>query len=239
MSRNVSGVAMTTAARTTSSRPYSRRGRRTRSATGPPMNAPIAIPPKNPVRMADTACVVLPKTRTSWRDQTISSISPAAPDRTKISRMTIGTDDRPVPSDVASDAICPVDPREHDHDAEQDQDPPAQSDRSPGRRRARAQGDDEWDRIERIPVAVLEPAAAVVEERRDQDRDGGRQQQPGAGPSPVRPDRVEQPRAGQEDRQPEAVGLEERRIRDQPRQMEEHVVHVHRDMGEREQAERA
>ena len=55
-----------------SSRPYSRSGDRTRSATRPPTTLPIAIPPKNPVRIADTACVVLPKTRTSWRDQTIS-----------------------------------------------------------------------------------------------------------------------------------------------------------------------
>ena len=33
---------------------------------------PIAIPPKKPVRMRETAWVVLPNTSTSWRDQTIS-----------------------------------------------------------------------------------------------------------------------------------------------------------------------
>ena len=34
-----------------------------------------------------------------------------------------------------------------------------------------AQGEDERDRVEEVAVAVLEPAAAVVEERRDQDGD--------------------------------------------------------------------
>jgi hypothetical protein len=36
--------------------------------------------------MADTDWVVLPDTRTSWRDQTISYIGPAAPDRTKTAK---------------------------------------------------------------------------------------------------------------------------------------------------------
>ena len=49
-----------------------RSGERTRSAIRPPTAAPMAIPPKKPVRIAETAWVVLPKTRTSWRDQTIS-----------------------------------------------------------------------------------------------------------------------------------------------------------------------
>src|SRR6185312_19426 len=56
----------------------------------PPTNAPIAIPPKKPVRIVETAWVVLPKTRTSWRDQTTSYMSPAAPDRTKIARTSRG-----------------------------------------------------------------------------------------------------------------------------------------------------
>ena len=41
-------------------------------------------------RIVETACVVLPKTRTSWRDQTTSYMSPAAPDRMKIARMSRG-----------------------------------------------------------------------------------------------------------------------------------------------------
>ncbi len=52
--------------------PYSRSGERTRSATRPPTALPMARPPKKPARIAETAWVVLPKTRTSWRDQTIS-----------------------------------------------------------------------------------------------------------------------------------------------------------------------
>jgi len=72
MSRKVTGVTSTTTTSTSSRSPYIRRGDRTRSATRPPTHAPIAIPPKNPVRIADTACVVFPKTSTSWRDQTIS-----------------------------------------------------------------------------------------------------------------------------------------------------------------------
>ena len=46
--------------------------RRTRSASRPPTALPIAIPPKKPVRIAETAWVVLPNTRTSWRAQTTS-----------------------------------------------------------------------------------------------------------------------------------------------------------------------
>ncbi len=67
--------------------PYIRSGDRTRSAIRPPTALPIAMPPKNPARIADTAWVVLPNTSTSWRDQTISSIRPAAPDSTKIARI--------------------------------------------------------------------------------------------------------------------------------------------------------
>ena len=58
--------------RISSSRPYIRSGRRARSAIRPPITLPIAIPPKNPVRIAETAWVVLPKTRTSWRAHTTS-----------------------------------------------------------------------------------------------------------------------------------------------------------------------
>ncbi len=70
--RNVNGVATTTATRMSSMAPYSRNGERTRSARRPPRTLPMAIPPKKPARIADTAWVVLPKTSTSWRDQTIS-----------------------------------------------------------------------------------------------------------------------------------------------------------------------
>ena len=66
------GVRITTTTRTSSSRPYIRSGRRTRSASRPPIALPIAIPPKKPVRIADTAWVVLPNTSTSWRAQTTS-----------------------------------------------------------------------------------------------------------------------------------------------------------------------
>src|SRR5262245_21749149 len=43
-----------------------------------------------PVRIVETAWVVFPKTRTSWRDQTTSYMSPAAPDRMKIARTSRG-----------------------------------------------------------------------------------------------------------------------------------------------------
>ena len=72
MSRNVIGVTRTTTTRTSSRIPYIRSGERTRSAIRPPTAAPIAMPPKKPVRIAETAWVVLPNTSTSWRDQTIS-----------------------------------------------------------------------------------------------------------------------------------------------------------------------
>src|SRR6476619_6979204 len=45
------------------------------------------MPPKNPVRIVEMACVVLPKTRTSWRDHTTSYMRPAAPDRMKMARI--------------------------------------------------------------------------------------------------------------------------------------------------------
>ncbi len=65
-------MTSTTTTRMSSRIPYIRSGDRTRSAIRPPTAAPIAMPPKKPVRMAETAWVVLPKTSTSWRDQTIS-----------------------------------------------------------------------------------------------------------------------------------------------------------------------
>ena len=63
---------------------------------------------RSPVRIAETACVVFPKTRTSWRDQTISSIRAAAPDRTKMARMTSGAAGDGAGID-ASDLVGPVD----------------------------------------------------------------------------------------------------------------------------------
>ena len=66
---------------------YMRSGLRTRSAIRPPATLPMAMPPKNPVRIAEMAWVVLPKTSTSWRAQTTSYTRPAKPDSTKISRI--------------------------------------------------------------------------------------------------------------------------------------------------------
>jgi hypothetical protein len=86
-SRNVSGVARTMTTRISSSTPYIRSGRRTLSPIRPPIALPIAMPPKKPVRIAEIACVVLPKTRTSWRAQTTSYTRPAAPDRMKMPRI--------------------------------------------------------------------------------------------------------------------------------------------------------
>src|SRR5207342_2205281 len=113
-------------------------------------------------------CVVFPKTSTSCRDQTISSISPAAPDSTKMTRMRIGTRSslavvvmRPEPYPflptragrlAASDDVGPIDPHRHHHDAEDDQDAPADPDRTAGRRRARAQRDHERHRVEEVAV---------------------------------------------------------------------------------------
>src|SRR6476660_7406816 len=99
------------------------------------MKLPIAMPPKNPVRIVETACVVLPNTRTSWRDQTTSYISPAAPDRTKMARINRGCRIGGVshgwlPRRLArthsnviirpSKVVRPVDPAEADDDAEDD-----------------------------------------------------------------------------------------------------------------------
>ena len=42
------------------------------------------------MRIVEIACVVLPKTSTSWRDQTTSYMSPAAPDRMKIAKTSRG-----------------------------------------------------------------------------------------------------------------------------------------------------
>src|SRR4051794_34777356 len=87
MSRNVSGVRRTTTTRIASRTPYNSSGRGTLSASRPPPHEPIAIPPKNPVRITEIACVVLPKTSTSCRDQTTSYMRPAAPDRMKMARI--------------------------------------------------------------------------------------------------------------------------------------------------------
>ena len=72
ISWNVTGVSSTTATTISSRKPYSRRGRATRSARRPPNTPPIAKPPKNPVRIVDTAWLVLPNTSTSWRAHTTS-----------------------------------------------------------------------------------------------------------------------------------------------------------------------
>src|SRR5215218_7655687 len=122
MSRNENGVMSTTTASTSSRTAYIRTGTRTRSAMRPPMKLPTAIPPKNPARIAETAWVVLPKTRTSCRDHTISSISAAAPDRTKIARRTARFEK------VISDLVCPVHAEGHDDHTERDKDLPADPD---------------------------------------------------------------------------------------------------------------
>ena len=72
MSRKLIGVSTTTTTTMSSRIPYSRSGRATRSAIRPPTTPPIARPPKNPVRIVETAWLVLPNTSTSWRAQTTS-----------------------------------------------------------------------------------------------------------------------------------------------------------------------
>ena len=72
ISRKLNGVRTTITTRTSSSTPYIRSGRATRSAIRPPTAPPIASPPKNPVRIVDTAWLVLPNTSTSCRAQTTS-----------------------------------------------------------------------------------------------------------------------------------------------------------------------
>ena len=108
-----------------------------------------------------------------------------------------------------SDHCRPVDAERHDDDPERDQsEPPGRP--GPADRRQPAQGDHERHRIEEVAVAVLEPAAAVVEQRRDEDGDRRAEQPPGAWPSPVGLRREQQARARDQDRQAQAVGLEER-----------------------------
>src|SRR4051794_15356930 len=145
----------------------------------PPTKLPTAIPPKNPARIAETACVVLPKTKTSWRDHTISSIRAAAPDSTKIARRTARFEN------VISDVVCPVDPDRHDDDAESDEDLPPCPDDAATHGGKTAERHEERHGIEEVTVTVLEPPAAVIEQRRDEDRDGRPQQPPGARLPPV------------------------------------------------------
>src|SRR4029079_2446664 len=150
--------------------PYRRIGEHTRSANRPPATLPIAIPPKNPVRIVATAWVVFPNTRTSCLDQTTSYMSPAAPDRTKIARRSrgwrttgvshasgrsgpIGNEPRRL------QVVGPVPAEESDEDPEHDQPPRANADRGtpdpeelvPSRvtcRRHAAERPDERDRVE-------------------------------------------------------------------------------------------
>ncbi len=72
MRRKLSGVRTTITTSASSRIPYIRSGRRTRSAIRPPTKPPMASPPKNPVRIVDTAWLVLPNTSTSCRAQTTS-----------------------------------------------------------------------------------------------------------------------------------------------------------------------
>src|SRR3954454_23697721 len=205
MSRNENGVTRTTAASTSSRTAYIRTGTRTRSAIRPPTKLPTAIPPKNPARIADTACVVFPNTRTSWRDHTISSISAAAPDRTKIARRTARFEN------VISEPVCPVHAESHHHHSERDQQHPAHPDDPASHSGQPAERHHERDRVKEVSVTVLEPAAAVVKQRRDEDRDRRPEQPPGAWPSPVGLRGEEQTRARDQDRHPETVGFEVRK----------------------------
>src|SRR4029079_11344738 len=120
--------------------PYRRIGERTRSANRPPATLPIAIPPKKPVRIVATACVVFPNTRTSCLDQTTSYMSPAAPDRTKIARRSRGrrtggvsharARSGPIGNEPRRlEVVGPVPAEESDKDAEHDQPAPADADR--------------------------------------------------------------------------------------------------------------
>ena len=106
------------------------------------------------------------------------------------------------------------------------------------------EGHDERDRVERVAIAVLEPAAPVVEQARHEDGNGGQAEGDRHPRPPVRPQREEQPRAGQEDRHAETVGSR----RDEPlepsvrlgdeerRKVDEQVVEVRREVVDREQA---
>src|SRR5215211_3461078 len=123
---------------------------------------------------------------------------PAAPDSTnRSSRTRSGTADRmgsrsfsgrwarpkgspeSTGSRRGSQVVGPPDAeRAHEH-APQDERPPPPADRAAGDDPERGERPDERDRVEEVPVAELEPAAAVVEQGRDEHEDGGGQQRPG------------------------------------------------------------
>src|SRR4051812_49426160 len=104
--------------------------------------------------------------------------------------------------------------------------------------RESAQRDHERYGIKEVAVAVLEPAATVIEESRDEDRDRRAEEPPGAWLAPVGLTRKEESRARDQDGHPESIGLEERERRDRLREVEQEEVDVHRDVREREQPER-
>src|SRR5439155_4999530 len=74
------------------------------------------------------------------------------------------------PARLPSEVVRPVHPAESDEDAEGGEEPPRPPEAMPGGGHRR-EGEHERDRVERVAIAVLEPAAAVVEEVRDEGRD--------------------------------------------------------------------
>ena len=99
-----------------------------------------------------------------------------------------------------------------------------------------AQGDDERDRVEEVAVAVLQPAAAVVEQRRDEDRERRAGQPPASWADASRPGRRTAARGSSAARTCRGRPAEERAVADRLRQVDEEVVEVHRDVDDREQA---
>src|SRR5262245_38396920 len=106
--------------------------------------------------------------------RTSATVSSTARTSSTLVRPTrIGRTNRRAPiSWRSSDLVHPVDREAADDRTEGDEGQPAVPDPTLLHGGQPAQRDDERHRIEEVAVAVLEPAAAVVEERRDQDRDG-------------------------------------------------------------------
>lgn len=121
------------------------------------------------------------------------------------------------PDQVTSEVVRPVDPDLHDQRAEGDGRLPGPTDGSTVDGRKAAQRDHKGGRVQEVPVAVLQPAAPVIQEGGDEDRDRRSAEQPGRSAAPVGAQRQEQPGTGQEDGHPETVRPEERRVRDDAR----------------------
>src|SRR5579859_632031 len=105
--------------------------------------------------------------------------------------------------------------------------------------RVAADDHEEGGRVQEVPEPELLPASSVVEERGDQRGDCCQTEEQDGSRLPIGANGEQEPRGRDEERHPEAVRREERKLAGDLRQVEQKVVEVLWDLGEAEEAQLA